>query len=140
MIRRRLFLFPFVFLAALNLVRPFAAGLGTNADAHPGFDGIWNSATVTPLERPLQLKDKPFFTPEEAAEWEREVADSNQEPSPEAASKKHRHGHLQYVLPRVRHPHGQDAPYLHRHRSSRWPDSRADARGCRDQAPPRRRR
>jgi hypothetical protein len=82
-----LFLFLFLFLAALNLVRALAAGSGTSPAAHPGFDGIWNSATATPLERPLQLKDKAFFTPEEAAEWERQVADRNQEPSPEAASK-----------------------------------------------------
>ena len=82
MTRRTLFLFPF--LASLSLVRTFAAGPGTN---HPGFDGIWNSATATPLERPLQWKDKAFFTPEEAAEWERQVAESNQEPSPETASK-----------------------------------------------------
>ena len=81
MTRRTLFLF--LFLAALNLVRPFATG----PDAHPGFDGIWNSATATPLERPLEWKDKAFFTPEEAAEWERQVADRNQEPSPEAGSK-----------------------------------------------------
>ena len=77
----------FLFLAALNLVRPFAAGPATNLDAHPGFDGIWNSATATPLERPQQWKDKAFFTPEEAAEWERQVADRNEEPSPEVASK-----------------------------------------------------
>ncbi len=83
--RRRLFLF--LFLAALNLVRPFAAGPGTNPDAHPGFDGLWNSATATPLERPLQWRDTAFFTPEEAAAWERQVADRNQETSPEAASK-----------------------------------------------------
>src|SRR5712691_10041907 len=76
-----------LFLAAVSLVRTFAAGSGTNPDAHPGFDGIWNSATATPLERPLQWKDKAFFTPEEAAEWERQVAESNQEPSPQAASK-----------------------------------------------------
>jgi hypothetical protein len=76
-----------LFLAALNLVRPFAASSGTNADIHPGFDGIWNSATVTPLERPLRLKDKAFFTPEEAAEWERQVAESYEEPSPQAAAK-----------------------------------------------------
>jgi len=74
-------------LAALCLVRTFAASPGANADAHPGFDGIWNSATATPLERPLPLKDKAFFTPAEAAEWERQVAESNQEPSPQAASK-----------------------------------------------------
>jgi len=79
--------FLFLFLAALSLVRTFAAGPGTNPAAHPGFDGLWNSATVTPLERPRQWKDKAFFTPEEAAEWERQVAESNQEPSPQAASK-----------------------------------------------------
>jgi hypothetical protein len=77
----------FLFLAALSLVRTFAAAPGPNADAHAGFDGIWNSATATPLERPRQLKDKAFFTREEAAEWERQVAESNQEPSPQAASK-----------------------------------------------------
>jgi len=77
----------FLFLVALCLVRTIAAGPGTGPGAHAGFDGIWNSATVTPLERPLQWKDKAFFTPEEAAAWERQVADSNQEPSPEAASK-----------------------------------------------------
>jgi hypothetical protein len=79
-------LFLLVFLAALTLVRTFAAGPSTNADVHPGFDGIWNSATATPLERPTQLKDKAFFTPQEAAEWERQVADRNQEPAPDAAS------------------------------------------------------
>jgi hypothetical protein len=74
-----------LFLAALFLVRAFAAGPGANT--HPGFDGIWNSATATPLERPERLKGKAFFTPEEAAAWEREVAESNEEPSPEAAAK-----------------------------------------------------
>jgi len=44
----------------------------------PNFDGIWNSATTTPLERPAQLKDKAFFTPEEAAAWERQVTGRNQ--------------------------------------------------------------
>lgn len=74
-------------LAALNLVRPFAAGQSTSPGAHPTFDGIWNSATATPLERPPQLKDKAFFTPEEAAEWERQIAARNQDPSPGTASK-----------------------------------------------------
>jgi hypothetical protein len=33
------------------------------------------------------LKDKPFFTPEEAAAWERQAAKNNEEPSPEALAK-----------------------------------------------------
>src|SRR5439155_26112142 len=71
-------LFPFVLLSAAALSGP---------DVRPGFDGIWNYPTATPLERPLQWKDKAFFTPEEAAVWERQVAESNQEPSTQAASK-----------------------------------------------------
>jgi hypothetical protein len=74
-------------LAAPGLLPACAAGPGTAPDAHPGFDGIWNSATATPLERPLELKEKAFFTPEEAAEWECQAAERNQEPSPEAVSK-----------------------------------------------------
>jgi hypothetical protein len=77
--------FLFVFMAALFLVR--ASGAGSETNIHAGFDGIWNSATATPLERPARLKDKAFFTPEEAAAWEREVAESNEEPTPEAAAK-----------------------------------------------------
>ena len=74
-------------LLTLNLVQPLLSGQGAGSVARPNFDGIWNSATATPLERPSQFKDKAFFTPEEAAAWERRVADSNQEPSPDAAAK-----------------------------------------------------
>jgi hypothetical protein len=82
------FQFLFLFLGALSLNHAFAAGQGTRPAVRPSFDGIWNSATTTPLERPPQLKDKAFFTPEEAAEWERQVTGRNQEPSPDAAAKR----------------------------------------------------
>ena len=78
MIQRTPFLF--LCLAALNIVRPLAAGQSATRDARAGFDGIWNSATATPIERPRQLKDKAFFTPDEAAAFERQVAESNAEP------------------------------------------------------------
>jgi len=45
----------------------------------PDFGGVWNSATVTPLQRPAKLKDKAFFTTVEAAEWERAAARQNAE-------------------------------------------------------------
>jgi hypothetical protein len=61
---------------------------GQRRVAGPNLEGIWNSATATPLERPAELKDKAFFTPREAAEWERQVALRNQEPSPDAATKR----------------------------------------------------
>jgi hypothetical protein len=76
-------LFLVAFISALRLVQPSAA----QRDAHAGFEGIWNSATATPLERPAQLRDKPFFTPEEAAAWEGQVAARNAEPAPEVAAR-----------------------------------------------------
>jgi hypothetical protein len=43
--------------------------------AHPDLQGIWNAATMTPLQRPAEFKDRAFFTPEEAAEYRRTAAD-----------------------------------------------------------------
>ena len=97
------FRFGFLVLGALILIQTLAASRAdlsaaaqraeaeaqrAKADARPNFDGIWNSATATPLERPPQLKDKPFFTPEEAAEFEKQVTGRNQEPPSDAAAKK----------------------------------------------------
>jgi hypothetical protein len=79
-----------LFIRALILfaVAPaLVQGQSRGRDAHPGFDGMWNSATATPLERPRQLKDKPFFTPAEAEEWERQVAQSNEERPPQPGAK-----------------------------------------------------
>ena len=39
--------------------------------AHPDLQGTWNGATLTPLQRPAEFKDKAAFTPEEAAEYTR---------------------------------------------------------------------
>jgi hypothetical protein len=40
-------------------------------DGQPDLQGYWSNATVTPLERPKDLGDKAFFTPEEAAAYEK---------------------------------------------------------------------
>src|SRR3954471_17252743 len=74
-------------LAAISLAPAFVSGQGAGRDARRSFAGMWNSATATPLERPRQLKDKPFFTPEEAAEWERQAAQNNEERPPQPAAK-----------------------------------------------------
>lgn len=71
-------------LLAMVLVPSVISG---QALKRPNLEGVWNSATATPLERPAHLKDKPFFTPQEAAEWERQYAERNAEPTPEAAAK-----------------------------------------------------
>jgi len=47
------------------------------ADGRPDFQGVWTNVTITPLERPADLKDKPFFTPQEAAQYEKQVVDRN---------------------------------------------------------------
>jgi hypothetical protein len=73
-------------LAALSAFPALISGQSATRDRHAGFAGIWNSATATPLERPRQLKDKPFFTPEEAAAWERQVAENNEERPPQPAA------------------------------------------------------
>jgi hypothetical protein len=62
------------------------AGQPANRDARPNFEGMWNSATTTPIERPAELKDKAFFTPEEAARWERQYAERTAEPAPGSAA------------------------------------------------------
>jgi hypothetical protein len=41
------------------------------SDGQPDLQGIWNSATGTPVERPAELKEKEFFTPQEARDWEK---------------------------------------------------------------------
>jgi hypothetical protein len=74
-------------VAALCLAPVIIAGQARATGTRPNFDGIWNSGTATPLERPAQLKDKAFFTPEEAAEWERQAAQRNQEPATGTVSK-----------------------------------------------------
>jgi hypothetical protein len=75
-------------VAVLTVVPTFVLGQRASRDGHPDFEGLWNSATATPLERPAELKNKPFFTPEEAAQWERQFAQRNAEPSQEAAAKR----------------------------------------------------
>jgi hypothetical protein len=39
----------------------------------PDFDGVWNYATMTPLERPAALAGKDVLTAEEAAAYERQI-------------------------------------------------------------------
>ena len=35
------------------------------SDGHPDLQGVWTNKTITPLERPKELGNKAFFTPEE---------------------------------------------------------------------------
>jgi hypothetical protein len=71
-------------VAMLGLV---AGAVISAQGGRPNLEGMWNSATVTPLERPAQFKDQAFLTPAEAAELERQAAARNQEPSAEQLAK-----------------------------------------------------
>jgi hypothetical protein len=51
---------------------------------HADLQGVWSTATITPLERPADLAGKEFFTPAEAAEYERVVVErTNRDQRPE---------------------------------------------------------
>jgi hypothetical protein len=46
-------------------------------DGKPDLQGVWTNVTITPLERPADLKDKAVFTPAEAAQYEKDVVQRN---------------------------------------------------------------
>jgi len=46
--------------------------------SHPDLQGIWTNVTLTPLERPRDLANKPFFTKEEAAAYEKRIVDQRE--------------------------------------------------------------
>jgi len=50
-------------------------------DGQPDFQGIWSNAILTPLERPADLKDKAFFTKEEAAAYVKRTIEQNNKDS-----------------------------------------------------------
>src|SRR6202790_3266762 len=41
---------------------------------HPSLEGIWNSASLTPFQRPVELGNKEFYTEQEAAVYEKNKA------------------------------------------------------------------
>jgi hypothetical protein len=54
----------------LSVTAKPAPAAATSAGAVlPDLSGYWTNTTVTPLERPKELADKAFFTPQEAAEY-----------------------------------------------------------------------
>jgi hypothetical protein len=67
--------------ALVGVASALLSGQRAARDPRLAFEGLWNSATVTPLERLVALKDKAVFTPEEAAAFERQVARQNEEPA-----------------------------------------------------------
>jgi hypothetical protein len=69
--------------AALALACALSAGAQTAAkkwttprttNGQPDLEGVWDAASMTPLERPIELGNKEFYTPEEAAAYEKKRA------------------------------------------------------------------
>ncbi|HTS48571.1 MAG TPA: carboxymuconolactone decarboxylase family protein [Bryobacteraceae bacterium] len=52
-----------------------AQSVPRSADGHPLLEGIWNSASLTPLQRPAGLGTKEFYTEAEAAAYEKKRVD-----------------------------------------------------------------
>src|SRR3954447_20054611 len=57
------------------------------ASPRPDLQGTWNGATLTPLQRPPEFKDRTSFTPEEAAEYVRSAPDRARSRLPSAADR-----------------------------------------------------
>ena len=70
-------------LQSLAVIAVATAALGGQGMTRPDLEGTWNSATITPIERPAHLKDKAFYTASEAARLEREAAERNGEETKE---------------------------------------------------------
>jgi hypothetical protein len=47
---------------------------GRTPDGQPDLQGVWDAASMTPLERPAELGSKEFYTPEEMAAYEKQRA------------------------------------------------------------------
>ncbi|HEX7138677.1 MAG TPA: hypothetical protein VF219_12545 [Vicinamibacterales bacterium] len=55
--------------------------------SRPNLEGTWNGATLTPLQRPADFKDRATFTAEEAAEYKRTAPERARNRLPSAADR-----------------------------------------------------
>ena len=62
----------------LSFLLPAVLALGSVApvcaQGQPDLEGVWDAASMTPLERPVALGNQEFYTPEEMAAYEKQRA------------------------------------------------------------------
>ncbi|HVY63436.1 MAG TPA: hypothetical protein VHH11_01290, partial [Gammaproteobacteria bacterium] len=58
-------------VALVLLAAPAVIAAQTTSWGDPDLQGVWSNQTPIPLERPAALADKPYYTPEEAADIEK---------------------------------------------------------------------
>ena len=97
-------------------------------DGQPDLQGIWTNATVTPLERPAELAGKDFFTPAEAAVYEKQDRRAKQC----GPSRPYRRGRscnrLQRRVVGSKNQSGCKPAHVADHRPTRWKNTAAHAR------------
>ena len=75
----------------LLMVAPFVGRGAVRAQHqvphHPNLQGTWNGSSLTPLQRPSEFRDKPAFTPEEAARYVRSAPDRARDRLPTSADR-----------------------------------------------------
>jgi len=74
-------------VVAVTTVSEAQSRLPRTADGRPDLQGIWNYATVTPLERSKDFTERAFFTEAEAREFERTVPEREFKDLPEIEQK-----------------------------------------------------
>ena len=74
-------------LAIATLLAEGRVALAQRPVSRPDLQGTWNGSTLTPLQRPQQIRDRSAFTLEEAAEYVRSSADRIRSRLPTAADR-----------------------------------------------------
>jgi len=60
-------------ISAFILTLPAVGQAPRTPDGKPDLQGVWTNATVTPLERPIELGNQQFFTKEQAAQYAKTI-------------------------------------------------------------------
>jgi hypothetical protein len=64
-------------ISTFLLTLPVAGQSPRTPDGKPDLQGTWSNATVTPLERPVELGNQQFFTKEQAAQYAKNMVNNS---------------------------------------------------------------